>query len=70
VAGVGDAEDGDESVGSGDSDAGDEGFDECFALVWGAGGYDLVEVVGDLVERRAVGRGRAVVVLHPSLFKC
>ena len=46
--GLGDAEDGDDPVGSGDLDLGDEGFDQGLAHVIGAGVDHLVDVVGDL----------------------
>ncbi|OFB43839.1 hypothetical protein CcI156_18115 [Frankia sp. CcI156] len=52
VVGVGlwDAEDGYEPVGSADLDFGDECFDECFALLVGAGLDDDRDVRGDGVE--------------------
>ncbi len=55
--GLGDTEDGDDGAGSGDLDFGDEGFDQGFAGLVGAGADDVGDVLGDLSERGRVGRG-------------
>jgi Glyoxalase-like domain len=59
--GLGDAEDGDEPVGCGDGDVGDEGFDEGFALVDAAGVDDVGDVVGDVGECGWAGGGGVIV---------
>ncbi|WP_277675706.1 hypothetical protein [Saccharopolyspora rectivirgula] len=61
MSGLGDAEDRDEPVWPGDLDLGYQGFDEGLALIRGAVGDDLVDVVGDLGERGDVGGGGLLV---------
>ncbi|WP_435158918.1 hypothetical protein [Amycolatopsis sacchari] len=56
--GLGDAEDGDDGAGAGDLDFGDEGFDQGFAGLIGAGVDDVGDVLGDFREGGRVGRGR------------
>jgi hypothetical protein len=58
---LGDAESRDESVGAGDGDVIDEGFDESLALVRAAGVDDRGDVVGDLVECGRAGGGGGIV---------
>ncbi|MGH3549467.1 MAG: hypothetical protein ACRDQU_15445 [Pseudonocardiaceae bacterium] len=58
VVGVGDAEDRDESVGSGDGDVINEVFDQGFTLVGAAGVDDCGDVLGDLIECGRAGGGR------------
>ncbi|MFG3519950.1 hypothetical protein ACGF5S_06770 [Nocardia nova] len=52
-----DAEDGDDGVGAGDFDFGDQRFNQRFAVVVGAGGDQLGDVVGDAGECSGVGSG-------------
>jgi hypothetical protein len=53
-----DAEDGDDPAGSGDLDLGDQGFNERLALIVAARTYDLVYMIGDLLERGRRRSGR------------
>ncbi|WP_246127818.1 hypothetical protein [Amycolatopsis rhizosphaerae] len=64
---MGDAEDGDESVGAGDGHFGDERFDEGFDLVVGAAGDDLGDVIGDRGEGLGLGCGGFVVQRQKQL---
>ncbi|GAP32331.1 hypothetical protein NSK11_contig00152-0009 [Nocardia seriolae] len=48
---VGDAEGGDEAVGSGDGNLGDQGLDQCLGLGTGACGDDFRDAVGDPIQR-------------------
>ncbi|MGH3751168.1 MAG: hypothetical protein ACRDRP_00450 [Pseudonocardiaceae bacterium] len=65
---MGDAEDRDEPVGSGDGDRGDQGFHERFGLVVGAAGDDLGDVIGYGCEGSGLGRGGFVVEVASSFF--
>ncbi|UGT45369.1 hypothetical protein LTV02_19130 [Nocardia yamanashiensis] len=54
---MGDAEGGDEAVGAGDGDLGDEGLDQRLGLGAAASGDDFRDVVSDAVERCGFRRG-------------
>jgi hypothetical protein len=58
------SEDGHDPVRSCDLDLGDERFDQCFALGFGAGADYVVDVLGDLQERGCWRRGRRPGDLH------
>ncbi|MGF6885063.1 hypothetical protein ABIA39_003362 [Nocardia sp. GAS34] len=53
--GLGDTEDRDDGVGSGDLDFGDQGFDERFAGLITAGGDECGDVIGDVGQGGGVG---------------
>ncbi|WP_040860753.1 hypothetical protein [Nocardia niigatensis] len=54
---MGDAEGGDQAVGAGDGDLGDEGLDQRLGLGTGAIGDDVGNMVGNAVERCGFRRG-------------